>query len=95
MFNLCPYASENMRDVNWRVASCLPSIWMAQKHSREFLIPKALNEQIFLVIARAHQRWSVPYWSEENSFKNENLRIQTNQGGIIRKEMAKAFKTWN
>ena len=94
VFNLCPYASENMSDVNWRVASCLPSIWMAQKHLREVLIPKALNKQIFLVIARAHHRWGVPYWGEDNPFQTENLQIQTNRGGFITEEIAKAFKAW-
>ena len=94
VFNLCPYASENMSDVNWRVASCLPSIWMAQKHLREVLIPKALNKQIFLVIARAHHRWGVPCWGKNNSFQTENLRIQTNRGGFITEEIAKGFKLW-
>ena len=94
VFNLCPYASKNMSDVNWRVASCLPSIWMAQKHLREVLIPKALNKQIFLVIARAHHRWGVPYWGENNPFQTENLRIQTNRGGFITEEIAKDFKLW-
>jgi len=100
VFNLCPYASENMSDVNWRVASGLPSVWMAQKHLREVLIPKALKGKIFLVIARAHRFWGVPYeglnyLDEENPFKEKtNLWIQTNRSGIVSEEIAKAFKAW-
>ena len=100
VFNLCPYASENMSDVNWRVASGLPSVWMAQKHLREVLIPKAIDGEIFLVIARAHRFWGVPYEGldysdKENPFKEKtNLRIQTNRSGIVSEEIAKAFKAW-
>jgi hypothetical protein len=94
VFNICPYASKDMSDVNWRVALCLPSVWMAQKHLREVLIPQALNGDIFLVIARAHQQWGVPYWGKENPFKNENLRIQTNRGGFIDEKIAEDFKKW-
>ncbi|MDB0051778.1 hypothetical protein N9F57_02715 [Gammaproteobacteria bacterium] len=94
VFNLCPYASLNMSDVNWRVASCLPSIWWAQKHLREVLIPDALNEKIFLVIARAHQRWGIQHWGEIDSFREGNLRIQNGRGGYIREDIACDFKKW-
>ena len=35
VFNICPYASVDMsKDVNWRVASGLPSVWMAQRRGK-------------------------------------------------------------
>ena len=94
VFNICPYASVSMSDINWRVALCLPSIWWAQKHLREELIPRALKGEIFLVIARAHQRWGMPHWDNIESFKEGNLRIQTNRGGYIKEDIARDFKTW-
>jgi hypothetical protein len=100
VFNICPYASVDMsKDVNWRVASGLPSVWMAQRHLRETLIPKALKHEIFLVIARAHRFWGVPYEGhnsslEDNPFKSENLRIQTNIPGTIDQDIVEAFNVW-
>ena len=94
VFNICPYASENMSDVNWRVASCLPSVWWAQKHLREVLIPMALDKEIFLVIARAHKYWGIPSWDNIDLFKEGNLRIQTNRGGFIQEDIARDFLTW-
>ena len=73
---------------------------MAQKHLREVLIPKAIDGEIFLVIARAHRFWGVPYeglnyLDEENPFKEKtNLRIQTYRSGNVSEEIAKAFKAW-
>ena len=94
VFNLCPYASENMSDINWRTASCLPSVWWAQKHLREVLIPMALDKEIFLVIARAHKYWGIPSWDNIDLFKEGNLRIQTNRGGFIQEDIARDFMTW-
>jgi len=94
VFNICPYASENMSDVNWRTASCLPSVWWAQKHLREVLIPMALNKKIFLVIARAHKYWGIPSWDNIDLFKEGNLRIQTNRGGFIKEDVARDFIRW-
>ena len=94
VFNLCPYASENMSDINWRTASCLPSVWWAQKHLREVLIPMALDKEIFLVIARAHKYWGIPSWDNIDLFKEGNLRIQTNRGGFIQEDIVRDFMTW-
>jgi hypothetical protein len=94
VFNVCPYASENMSDINWRVASCLPSVWWAQKHLREVLIPMALDKEIFLVIARAHKYWGISSWDNIDLFKEGNIRIQTNRGGFIKEDVARDFIKW-
>lgn len=59
VFNVCPYPSISMPERAIRFAAGLPSVWAAQKHFREVLLPKAREGKIFLVIARKHMLWGV------------------------------------
>jgi hypothetical protein len=58
-----------MNDKEVRLAAGLPSVWAAQKHLREVLIPNARSGQIFLVVARKHQLWGVIEGCECETFK--------------------------
>ncbi len=78
IFNICPYSSENMDDKEVRLAAGLPSVWAAQKHLREVLIPRAISGEIFLVVARKHQLWGVIEGCETKTFK-----LTRNRGGYF------------
>lgn len=88
VFNICPYASDNMDEPNGRIAAGLPSAWMAQKHLREVLIPAAKARKIFLVIARAHTRWGVTA-----GFCNDaTIRLESSRYGRITDETGRAIE---
>lgn len=90
IFNICPYASVKMTDANVRLAAGLPSVWAAQKHLREVLIPQALEGRIFLVIARKHQLWGIA-----NGFKCPTIAITRNIGGYLSEgAIGKAIGQW-
>lgn len=78
IFNICPYASNNMTGPDLRVAAGLPSVWTAQKHLREILIPTAQKGEIFLVIARKHQLWGIT-----DGFNCPTIGITRNIGGYL------------
>jgi hypothetical protein len=78
IFNICPYSSVKMDDADVRVAAGLPSVWAAQKHLREELIPQALSGEIFLVIARKHQLWGI-----SEGFNCPTIAIIRNRGGYL------------
>jgi hypothetical protein len=78
VFNVCPYSSVKMNDREVRLASGLPSVWAAQKHLREVLIPQALSGEIFLVVARKHQLWGVVEGRECETF-----RLIRNRAGYL------------
>lgn len=78
IFNVCPYSSVEMGDREARLASGLPSVWAAQKHLREVLIPQALSGRIFLVVARKHQLWGVVEGCE-----GETFRLVRNRAGHL------------
>jgi hypothetical protein len=78
IFNICPYSSVEMNDREIRLASGLPSVWAAQKHLREALIPQAMAGQIFLVVARKHQLWGVVEGNERETF-----RLIRNRAGYL------------
>ena len=46
LFNLCPYASSYMEGPEMRLAAGLPSVWAAQKHFREVLLPLAERDSV-------------------------------------------------
>lgn len=59
VFNVCPYASSEMKDVHQRKAAGLASVWQAQKFFREVLLPRARTGNIYLLVVRKHQLWGV------------------------------------
>ena len=69
IFNICPYSSKEMNGSEVRLAAGLPSVWAAQKHLRDVLIPRALSGQIFLVVARKHQLWGMVEGRECKTFR--------------------------
>ncbi len=89
VFNICPYPSVNMPDRAIRFASGLPSVWAAQKHLREVLIPKALDKEIFLVIARKHQLWGVI-----EGFDSSNIAFNRNRGGHLGPDLGDRIRRW-
>lgn len=71
VLNLCPYASSPFMQGNeLRLAAGLPSVWQAQKFLREVLIPKAHEDELYLVITRKHQAWGV-----HEGFECENIIV--------------------
>lgn len=89
IFNVCPYPSISMEGPAVRFASGLPSVWAAQKHLREVLIPKAMNEQIFLVLARKHQLWGVI-----EGFKSDNIAFSRNRSGTLGQNLGGRIREW-
>lgn len=89
LFNVCPYPSVTMADRAIRFASGLPSVWAAQKHLREVLIPKARAQEIFLVIARKHQLWGAV-----DGFESPNIAFSRNIGGHLGQELGKQIRKW-
>lgn len=68
IMNICPYASQTMEGAEISHAAGLPSVWAAQKHVREVLIPKAISGEIHLVFLRKHELWGVTEgWSEQSN----------------------------
>lgn len=59
VFNVCPYASESMKDEEIRRAAGLPSVWQAQKYLREVLIPRAQTGNIYLILIRKLYLWGI------------------------------------
>lgn len=78
IFNVCPYSSDHMNDKEVRLAAGLPSVWEAQRHLREVLIPQALSGKLFLVVARKHQLWGVVEGNECETFR----LIRNRQGSL-------------
>lgn len=89
VFNVCPYPSINMPERAIRFAAGLPSVWAAQKHLREVLIPKALAGDIFLVMARKHQLWGVT-----EGFGSPNIAFSRNIGGHLGPVLGGAIRDW-
>jgi hypothetical protein len=91
LFNVCPYASTTMDGPEIRLASGLPSVWAAQKHLREVLIPLAKTGNIFLVVIRKHQLWGIT-----EGFNSPNIAIVRGRelGGFIPKELGKEIRQW-
>lgn len=89
IFNVCPYTSKEMAARDIRVAAGLPSVWAAQKHLHEVLIPKALKGDLFLVIARKHQLWGVV-----EGFDCRNIRFIRNLGGYLGEELSAEIGSW-
>lgn len=89
VFNVCPYPSLDMSDRATKFASGLPSVWAAQKHLREVLIPKAQAGNLFLVFARKHQLWGVI-----EGFSCETIAFSRNRGGHLGPEMGQQIRHW-
>lgn len=91
VLNVCPYASITMDDPEVRLAAGLPSVWAAQKHLREVLIPRAKTGNIFLVIIRKHQLWGVT-----EGFDNSNIAVVRGNArlGNIPIELGLRIRQW-
>lgn len=89
VFNVCPYPSIAMGDRAVRFAAGLPSVWAAQKHLREVLIPKALAGELFLVMARKHQLWGVI-----EGFDSPNIAFSRNIGGHLGPKLGSSIRRW-
>jgi hypothetical protein len=89
LLNVCPYPSVMMGDRAIRFAAGLPSVWAAQKHLREVLIPRALANEIFLVFARKHQLWGVI-----EGFDSPNIAFNRNRGGHLGPDLGKRIRLW-
>lgn len=89
VFNICPYPSTSMPDRAVRFAAGLPSVWAAQKHLREVLIPKAQAGELFLVMARKHQLWGVI-----EGFACNNIAFSRNIGGHLGPTLGGKIRAW-
>lgn len=89
VFNVCPYPSLQMSDRAIRFAAGLPSVWAAQRHLREVLIPLALEQSIFLVFARKHQLWGVI-----EGFESPNIAFSRNIGGHLGPVLGSKIREW-
>lgn len=89
IFNVCPYPSNRMLDKSIRFAAGLPSVWAAQKHLREVLIPKAKSEELFLVFARKHQLWGVT-----EGYESSTIAFSRNIGGHLGSVLGKKIRSW-
>jgi hypothetical protein len=91
LFNVCPYASANMEGAELRLAAGLPSIWAAQKHLREVLLPLAVKDEIFIVIGRKHQLWGV-----HEGFNSPNIVVTRENAisGRISNELGARIRQW-
>lgn len=89
VFNVCPYPSISMPERAIRFAAGLPSVWAAQKHFREVLLPKAREGKIFLVIARKHMLWGV-----HEGITGENIACVRNRYGALQDELGRRIHEW-
>lgn len=91
VFNVCPYASKTMEGPEQRLAAGLPSVWAAQKHLREVLIPSASKGLIFLVVIRKHELWGIT-----EGFSTANIAVTRGSElkGRIPKAVAAEIREW-
>ena len=87
VFNLVPYASTNMDQVQ-SFATSLPSVWAAQEYLRRTLIPQALREEILLVMCRSSQLWGL-----QTPHGSANIVINKTRVGFT-DETKKRIKAW-
>lgn len=73
IFNVCAYASENMKTPEINHAAGLKSTWEAQKLLRELLLPKAENDELYLIFLRKHMLWGVT--EGYNASGNSNIEV--------------------
>jgi hypothetical protein len=59
VFNVVPYASERLGVNETSIARHLASAAAARAYLHDVLIPRARNEEIFLVVVRSHVLWGV------------------------------------
>lgn len=92
VFNVCPYASENMQAGAIRNAAGLPSVWQAQKYLREVLIPRAQTGNIFLILIRKLQLWGVTQGATESG----KLRVIPRRAinGVMPDELGIEIRNW-
>lgn len=91
LFNVCPYPSSTMDGAEKRLAAGLPSVWAAQKHLREVLIPKANAGEIYLVVIRKHELWGV-----SDGFKSPNIVVVRGleRPGTMPEDVGKRISNW-
>lgn len=91
LFNVCPYPSNSMEGAEKRLAAGLPSVWAAQKHLREVLIPEAEAGKIYLVVIRKHELWGI-----SDGFKSPNIVVVRGleRPGTMPEEVGKRISIW-
>ena len=91
VFNVCPYSSQNMNGSETSLAAGLPSVWAAQRHLRDVLIPRALSGEIHLVFLRKHELWGVTEgWDSEHIHVVRGREL----GGTIPEELGCRLQNW-
>ena len=92
VFNVCPYASDNMSDDAVRLAAGLPSVWQAQKFLHEILIPRAQTGNIYLILIRKLQLWGITQCVEDDG----NLRVIRNRAinGVMPSKLGTEIHEW-
>ncbi|EPL8092840.1 hypothetical protein PN925_000491 [Morganella morganii] len=86
VLNLVPYASKNMDNVS-KMATCLPSAWVAQQYLRETLIPKAQRSEILLMMCRSAHLWGL-----RSSHGCTNILINEVRNGFTEEIKLRAHK---
>lgn len=76
IFNVIPYASENMDNLNPNF-NCLKSTWIAQEYLRKTLLPDALSQKRMLVICRSSSLWGI-----KTDLNSANIIINKSRNGI-------------
>ena len=92
VFNVCPYASQEMDDKAQRVVAGLPSVWQAQAYLRQVLIPRAQTGNIFLVILRKHRLWGVT--ASEPASPNLQIMRGSERSGAITTAVGEDIRRW-
>jgi hypothetical protein len=91
IFNVCPYASSRLEGFEKRVVAGLPSVWAAQRHLRDVLIPKANANKIYLIIIRKHELWGV---TEQEHPKNIVLERGRAMSGTMSPDTGRKIHMW-
>ncbi|MCW7492533.1 hypothetical protein ND861_09635 [Leptospira sp. 2 VSF19] len=86
VFNIIPYASENMDQLN-KIENCLKSSWLAQKYLRETLIPEAKSGKRMIVVCRSSHLWGL-----RSNHGIENIIMNKSRNGIDSENIAKIRK---
>ncbi len=91
LFNVCPYPSNTMEGAEKRLAAGLPSVWAAQRHLREVLIPEAKKGNIHLVVIRKHELWGIT-----DGFMSPNIAVirGLERPGTMPSELGDQIHTW-
>ena len=91
ILNLCPYSSPYLDGAETRLAVGLPSVWAAQKHFREVLVPLAMAGEIYIVVGRKHQLWGV-----HEGLRSPNIAVTRENAisGHLGQDLGKGIRNW-